>query len=90
MFNPLQTSVNSKYYEYYGDKYLYEFPAGSGNKLNLKQIANQLTKRILKIFEINDTGKFQFMPAISPAGRKNILKNIICFMNFFMEIPGRA
>ena len=48
--------INSlrKYYEYYGDKYTYEFPAGSGNKLNLKQIANQLTKRILKIFERND------------------------------------
>ena len=40
--------INSfrKYYEYYGDKYTYEFPAGSGNKLNLKQIANELTRRI--------------------------------------------
>jgi hypothetical protein len=29
--------INSlrKYYEYYGDKYTYEFPAKSGNKLNL-------------------------------------------------------
>ena len=39
-----------KYYEYYGDAYTYEFPAGSGNKLNLKQIANQLTKRLFKDF----------------------------------------
>ena len=49
-----------KYYEYYGDKYKFEFPAGSGNKLNLKQIANQLTSRILKIFERNDEGQFQY------------------------------
>ncbi len=32
-----------KYYEYYGDEHQFEFPAGSGNKTNLKQIANQLT-----------------------------------------------
>jgi hypothetical protein len=54
--------INSlrKYYEYYGDKYQFEFPAGSGYKLNLKQIANQLTRRILKIFERNDEGQFQY------------------------------
>jgi hypothetical protein len=31
-------------YEYYGDKFSFEFPVGSGTKLNLKQIANELTK----------------------------------------------
>ncbi len=44
--------INSlrKYYQYYGDSYTYEFPARSGNKLNLKQIANELTKRIAENF----------------------------------------
>ncbi|WP_276501414.1 MGH1-like glycoside hydrolase domain-containing protein [Terrimonas pollutisoli] len=49
-----------KYYTYYGDAYTFEFPARSGNKLTLKQIANQLTKRLLKIFEQNDKGQFQY------------------------------
>ena len=51
-----------KYYEYYGDSYTYEFPAGSGTQLNLKQIANELTKRLLKIFERNKEkdGAFQY------------------------------
>ena len=49
-----------KYHEYYGDTYKYEFPAGSGNKLTLKQIANELTKRLLKIFEKNEDGQFQY------------------------------
>ncbi|MFS4482897.1 MGH1-like glycoside hydrolase domain-containing protein [Hyunsoonleella sp. 2307UL5-6] len=47
-----------KYYTFYGDKYKYEFPTGSGNKLNLKQIANALTKRLIKLFEADNAGKF--------------------------------
>lgn len=47
-----------KYHTFYGDKYQYEFPTGSGNKLNLKQIANALTKRLIKLFEADNTGKF--------------------------------
>ena len=49
-----------KYYTFYGEKYTYEFPTGSGHKLNLKQIANALTKRLVKLFEANGEGKFQY------------------------------
>jgi len=49
-----------KYYKYYGPSYVYEFPTGSGNKLNLNQIARELTKRLLKIFERDESGKFQY------------------------------
>lgn len=49
-----------KYYTFYGPDYVYEFPTGSGNKLNLREIANELTKRLIKIFEVNKEGKFQY------------------------------
>ena len=49
-----------KYYSFYGPTYLYEFPTGSGNKLNLKEIANELSKRLIKLFERNSEGKFQY------------------------------
>ncbi len=49
-----------KYYTFYGPEYQYEFPTGSGNKLNLKEIANELTKRLVKLFEVNEDGKFQY------------------------------
>ena len=49
-----------KYYSFYGDEYTYEFPTGSKNKLNLKQIANELTKRLTKLFETDATGKFNY------------------------------
>ncbi|HTG65319.1 MAG TPA: hypothetical protein VL859_02980, partial [Flavobacterium sp.] len=49
-----------KYYTFYGPTYIYEFPTGSGNKLNLKEIANELSKRLIKLFERNEEGKFQY------------------------------
>jgi hypothetical protein len=49
-----------KYYTFYGPTYTYEFPTGSGKKLNLNQIANELTKRLIKLFEPDASGKFQY------------------------------
>ncbi len=49
-----------KYYDYYGPEYIYEFPNGSGNMLNLKQIAQELTKRVLRLFERDETGKYRY------------------------------
>src|SRR5690606_8539563 len=49
-----------KYYEFYGDATTYEFPTGSGNRLNLKQIAYELRKRLLKLFERDETGKYRY------------------------------
>ena len=49
-----------KYYKFYGPSVLYEFPTGSETKLNLNEIANELSKRLIKLFERNSEGKFQY------------------------------
>ena len=49
-----------KYYTFYGPTYVYEFPTGSGVKMNLNQIANELTKRLIKLFERDADGKYQY------------------------------
>lgn len=46
-----------KYYKYYGDEYVYEFPEGSGNKLPLDKVILELEKRLLKIFDASGTKK---------------------------------
>jgi Glycosyl hydrolase family 63 C-terminal domain len=79
-----------KYYEYYGNKYQYEFPAGSGNKLNLKQIANQLTRRILKIFERNDEGQFQYHSDHQPNWSADHFKDHHLFYEFFHGDTGKG
>jgi hypothetical protein len=84
--------INSlrKYYEYYGDKYTYEFPAGSGKKMNLKQIANELTKRILKIFERNDEGAFQYHNTDHPIWTEDHFKEHHLFYEFFHGDTGQG
>ncbi len=49
-----------RFYEYFGSSYRYEFPTGSGHKLDLKQIAVELSKRLLKLFERNEEGRYQY------------------------------
>ncbi|WP_455168704.1 MGH1-like glycoside hydrolase domain-containing protein, partial [Aegicerativicinus sediminis] len=49
-----------KYYTYYGSNYTYEFPTGSENRLNLNQIADELSKRLIKLFERDQNGKFHY------------------------------
>jgi len=79
-----------KYHEYYGDTYTYEFPAGSGNKLTLKQIANQLTKRLLKIFERNDEGRFQYHANHQSHWKENHFKEHHLFYEFFHGDTGQG
>jgi hypothetical protein len=84
--------INSlrKYYEYYGDTYTYEFPAGSGKKMNLKQIANQLTKRILNIFKRNEEGKFQYHGNDQSCWTEEHFKEHHLFYEFFHGDTGRG
>jgi len=84
--------VNSlrKYYEYYGDTYTYEFPAGSGKKMNLKQIANQLTKRILNIFKRNEEGKFQYHGDDQSCWKEEHFKEHHLFYEFFHGDTGQG
>lgn len=46
-----------KYYDYYGDDFTVEYPTGSGEELNLKDIANRLSYRLTKTFRHSHTGR---------------------------------
>ncbi|PIQ22680.1 MAG: glucosidase [Cytophagales bacterium CG18_big_fil_WC_8_21_14_2_50_42_9] len=79
-----------KYYRYYGDAYVYEFPTGSGNKLNLKQIAEELTKRLLKIFTKNEAGKYQYHSDHAPFYNDINFKEHHLFYEFFHGDTGQG
>ena len=46
-------SADSKFY---GDSLLVEFPAGSGQSMNLEQVADHLTARVISLFKKDSTG----------------------------------
>jgi hypothetical protein len=45
------------YYLYYGDSFKIECPTGSGNWMNLLQVAGEITKRLTGIFLVDDQGR---------------------------------
>lgn len=81
-----------KYYTFYGSTYQYEFPTGSGNKLNLKEIANELSKRLIKLFESNEEGKFQYHSDHSGKqfSKDEHFKNLHLFYEFFDGDNGKG
>jgi hypothetical protein len=46
-----------KYGEFYEDNLLVECPTGSGNKMNLQHVADELTHRVISLFEKNANQK---------------------------------
>ncbi len=45
-----------RYGEFYGDSLLVEYPKGSGVKMNLLQVAKELTGRVISLFDRNRNG----------------------------------
>lgn len=50
-----------KFHHYYGDKLKVEFPTGSKNYLNLWDVAAELSKRLIKLYEKDEAGKRPFL-----------------------------
>jgi len=88
--NYLIINALRKYYEYYGDSYTHEFPVRSGNRLTLKQIANELTKRLLKMFERNDAGVYQYHAKEHQQWSTEHFKDHHLFYEFFHGDNGKG
>jgi hypothetical protein len=46
-----------KFYHYYGDDLVVECPTGSGNKMNLWQVASEISRRLASLYAIDENGR---------------------------------
>lgn len=46
-----------RYYDFYGDAFTIECPTGSGNKMTLNEVAKELERRLVTLFEVNSEGR---------------------------------
>jgi hypothetical protein len=78
-----------RFYAYYGDDFLVEYPTGSGARLTLLQIADELARRLTRIFLADADGHrpvFGDAPVCSrPEFRDNVL-----FYEYFHGDTGRG
>src|SRR5262249_28049052 len=54
--NYLLIEALERYHHFYGDRVQVEYPTGSGNKMNLAQVARELNRRLTRIFVPDQTG----------------------------------
>jgi Glycosyl hydrolase family 63 C-terminal domain len=55
--NYLLIEALERYHHFYGDSFTMEFPTGSGRRLNLAQIARELSRRLVTLFLPNGSGR---------------------------------
>jgi len=78
------------YYWYYGDDFQIECPTGSGNQMNLYQVAEEISKRLSSIFLKDSSGK-RPVNALYPKFQEDPhWKDCILFYEYFHGDSGRG
>jgi hypothetical protein len=79
-----------KFYQYYGDEFEVEYPTGSGNMLNLKLVADELSNRLINIFKMNEQGKRPVYADREKLQKDPHFKDHILFYEFFNGDTGEG
>jgi hypothetical protein len=72
-----------KFHYYYGDEFQVECPTGSGQFLNLQQIANELSNRLISIWLRNQAGERPFTRASGTAFNNERDRSRYLFHEYF-------
>ncbi|KAM9956535.1 hypothetical protein ACTFIR_003253 [Dictyostelium discoideum] len=70
------------YHEYYGDEFQIEYPTNSGNLVTLDIVADDISKRLISIFQENQDGTRKFAGG-KPIFAKKHWKDHILFNEYF-------
>jgi hypothetical protein len=79
-----------RFFSYYGDNFKVECPTGSGVFMNLDEIANELTRRVSKIFLRDDNGKRAVFGAYDKIQSDPEFKDYLQFYEYFDGDNGRG
>jgi glycogen debranching enzyme len=58
--NYLLIEALERYHHFYGGAFVMEYPSGSGEQRNLKEIADDLSRRLVKLFGADEQGRILF------------------------------
>ena len=78
------------YGEFYGDSLLIDYPTGSGNKINLAQVAIELTKRVISLFERDAKGERRFNGEYSWFYNQPGNEHLVLFYEYFNGDTGKG
>lgn len=79
-----------KFYKYYGDELKIEFPTHSGNYLNLHDIATELSKRLTKLFTLNEKGERPLFGNTELFQNNPLFRDNLMFFEYFHGDTGKG
>lgn len=79
-----------KYGEFYGDSLLVECPTRSGNKMNLCQVADELTRRVISLFEKDGEGNRRFNGEYNWFYKQPGNEHLVLFYEYFHGDGGKG
>jgi hypothetical protein len=72
-----------QFHHYYGDEFKVECPTGSGTYLTLKEVANELSNRLIKLWLRNEKGERPFLRASAGAFNPETDSELCWFHEYF-------
>src|SRR5438477_4578824 len=72
-----------QFHHYYGDEFKVECPTGSGSYLTLKEVANELSNRLIKLWLRNEKGERPFLRASAGAFNPETDSELCWFHEYF-------
>jgi hypothetical protein len=88
--NYLLIEALERYNHFYHDTFQVEFPTGSGRLLNLKQVANQLSSRLARLFLPDASGQRPCHGAERQYSQEPNWRNLLLFHEYFHAETGRG
>ncbi len=79
-----------RFHRYVGDEYTVEYPVGSGNRANLNQIADDLSRRLVSLFAPGQDGRRPINGGVDLFDRDPHWKDRITFYEYFHGDTGRG
>jgi hypothetical protein len=81
--NYLLIEALQKFNHYFGDDLKVEFPTGSGNMMNLGQVAAELSRRLIRLFLRNSSGRRPIYGGQDILGKDPHWQDLILFNEYF-------
>ena len=79
-----------KYHDYFGEDMKLEFPSGSGNLLNLGQVADEISGRLISLFAKDADGNRPVNGLSSKLYQDEHFKDLVLFYEYFHGDNGRG
>jgi hypothetical protein len=88
--NYLLIEALERYYTYYGDDFRVECPTGSGNEMNLLEVAHEIERRLISLFEQDARGNRPAHGIDSRYAVDPYWRDLVLFYEYFHADSGKG